>query len=569
MRLGTRLTLAFLAVALIPAGAILTLTWFTVEARFEEEFTERLDGVASGLRTELDLLGERIREKIKELSETEEVERILVDMIRGTLDRRALIRMASKWMRAWDLDLLTVLDGQGKVLSCGHLPARYGSRDDASYELAARQPLTPSIRRAQVSREGRIEENLAVVVGASRRFADAEVHIVGGRLLDQGFVEHLEKLSGAVVAVVDQEDRVIAGANRTGISAEDNRLDHLSELSYRRIPLGSDDESSLQLQVVVGVSRDKLEAAQRRILIGSVGAALAGVVFSWLLGLLLSRRITRPVNALVECARSIATGDLDHRVAGEYTAEIGELVRTFNSMVSDLGSYQRQLVRAERVAAWQEIARRIAHEIKNPLSPIQVSIESMRKAYAAGHPDFAEIFEESTRATLEEVSALKRIVTEFSNFARLPKPTPSMQTINPIVESAISLYRNQLGRVASSFSPAEALPDVFVDKELIGQVMANLLANALQAVGESGEIRVSTGRRGDRVFFRVEDDGCGMAPDVLARVFTPYFTTRQDGTGLGLAIVQRIVEDHEGSIEIDSTEGVGTTVTVYLPVRQD
>jgi nitrogen fixation/metabolism regulation signal transduction histidine kinase len=235
-------------------------------------------------------------------------------------------------------------------------------------------------------------------------------------------------------------------------------------------------------------------------------------------------------------------------------------------MVSDLAGYQLKLVRAERVAAWQEIARRIAHEIKNPLSPIQVSIETMRKAYSGKHAEFPEIFEESTKAILEEVAALKRIVTEFSDFARLPKPSPVRQDVNPIAESAVGLYGGQHGEVEITFVPASGLPEVRLDRELFGQVLSNLIANAVRAAAPAGRVVVETNIAAERVLVRVRDTGSGMSPEVLEKVFTPYFTTHPDGTGLGLAIVQRIVEDHEGTIEIESVEGKGTAVTISLPL---
>jgi nitrogen fixation/metabolism regulation signal transduction histidine kinase len=318
---------------------------------------------------------------------------------------------------------------------------------------------------------------------------------------------------------------------------------------------------------MAGVSKTKLKEAQSRILIASVGAAIAGVLISWLLGLIISRRILGPVQALVGVARLIAKGDLEHRVSQSPSGEIGELVQTFNHMVDDLVVYRRRLVRAERVAAWQEIARRIAHEIKNPLSPIQMSIETLRKAYTAGHKDFAEIFEESTGAILEEVGVLKRIVTEFSEFARLPKPTLVRQDLNQVVENTINLYRNEAGE-RLQFQSSAGLPPVAIDREQMSRVVGNLLSNSLWAVGSEGRITVSTFRDIDRVVLRVADDGCGMSADVLERVFTPYFTTRSNGTGLGLAIVQRIVEDHGGSIEVDSKEDVGTTLTVSLPIAE-
>lgn len=441
--------------------------------------------------------------------------------------------------------------------------------DQDSRDLAQKQTLAPAIRTIQVSREGRIKDFLAVAVGATRQFGEAEILLVGGRLLDQTFVDNLENLSGASVAIVDEANRLIAHGSLSSVMSNlpGEVFQVQTDYSYREIPLGFSDNPVVQAKVVAGFARDKMEATLQQILIGSLSAALVSVVVSFLLGLFLSKKITKPVQALVEGARRIATGDLDYRIKRSDSSEIGELVRSFNSMVGDLATYQGKLVRAERVAAWQEIARRIAHEIMNPLSPIQVSIETLRKAYSKQHPEFAEIFEESTQAILEEVAALKRIVSEFSEFARLPKPTLAMQEINPILDNVINLYRNAESLVDFVFRPGQDLPLVSVDKELMARVLSNILTNAIYAVGESGKVRIETGLRQDKVVIEIADDGIGMSPQVLAKVFTPYFTSRQNGTGLGLAIAQRIVADHDGSIEINSQQNEGTQVLLYLPIK--
>lgn len=565
MRLSTRLTLAFLAVAFVPAGAVLAFTWSSVEGRFVEEFRDRLDGVAEGIRSNISQIGSEIQRKVRALCESDAVERILVDMVRGNLNRRVLVPEAGKWMQAWDLPLLSLMDGAGTVLSSGHLPARSGSRDEESLELATRQEMQPAIREVQVLRTGRIENILAVVVGGRKSFSREEVLIVGGKLLDEKFVADLENLSGAEIRIVDARNRVIVGGDPAGDDAREP-WEAREGVTYRRIALPPGQAGQASVHLVAGISEGKLKDAQQRILIASVGAAAAGVFISLLLGLLISKKILGPVSALVNGARRLAKGDLEHRVPLTTSGEIGELVESFNGMADDLVVYRRRLVRAERVAAWREIARRIAHEIKNPLSPIQMSIESLRKAYVSGHSAFEEIFEESTRAVLEEVAALKKIVGEFSEFARLPKPTLVAQELNPVVESTVNLYRSEQGRDRLQYAPGDALPPVAIDREQIGRVLANLLSNSFWAVGDDGTVRVTTAREGERLALRVEDDGCGMKPEVLEKVFTPYFTTRQDGTGLGLAIVQRVVEDHGGSIEIESTDGSGTTVTIFLPI---
>lgn len=561
MRLGAKLILAFLAVALIPAGGVLSFTWRSLSMQFDKDFEQRLEGIRAGLMDELARMGERLSGKLQVLTESDELERILVDMVRERLDRRALVPRAGVWMRTFELDLLYLLDAGGNVLSCGHLPARSGGRDEAALELISRAGSRPAVFTAQVLRAGTVQTVLAIAVAQRRRFNEAELQLVGGSVLDEGFAARLEKLAGAAVRIVDASGGVVAmGAAAARVAPED----WVPGPRLRRVPLSFVAGSPAEAWVELSVSRVELETTRQRIVMASALAASVSVLLSFLLGLVFARRVTRPVLALVSGARAVARGERQARVPGRYSAELGELVSAFNRMLDDLSTAERQLIRAERVAAWQEIARRIAHEIKNPLSPIQMSIETMRKAYAARRPDFDEIFEESTRAILEEVAALKRIVTEFSEFARLPKPSLARLELNAVVEGVLNLYRNQSPGLEVTFTPGAGLPEVNLDREQWSRALANVLTNAVQAMDGPGKIEVSTGAQAERVFVRIADSGRGMAPEVLARVFTPYFTTRQDGTGLGLAIVQRIVEEHGGRIEIESQAGRGSAVSLWL-----
>jgi nitrogen fixation/metabolism regulation signal transduction histidine kinase len=241
---------------------------------------------------------------------------------------------------------------------------------------------------------------------------------------------------------------------------------------------------------------------------------------------------------------------------------------SFNAMTAELRDSKERLLHAERVAAWQDIARSLAHEIKNPLTPIQMSVETMRKTYDQKHPSFDEVFDESTRTILEEVSRLKKIVGEFSQFARLPKPDRRACDLNEIVGSALSLYRGAV-KVVSELE--DRLPRLEADKDQLTQVVLNLLENARDAVASRGSdesvgrITVRTRGKSMAVELEIEDNGPGFDPTVRERLFTPYFTTKETGTGLGLSIAQRIVAEHGGKISAASDPGKGARFVVELP----
>lgn len=191
----------------------------------------------------------------------------------------------------------------------------------------------------------------------------------------------------------------------------------------------------------------------------------------------------------------------------------------------------------------------------------------MRKAYRKQHPDFEEIFEESTIMILEEVERLKKIVTEFSRFARLPKPAPEELEVEELVGNVISLYAGQEVEIATDLP--EGLPKINVDREQLTQVIHNLVQNAIDAASVrkdgSPKVEVLARHRPGGVVLSVRDNGTGMSPETMSRIFEPYYTTKEGrGTGLGLAIVHRIVTDHEGTIDVDSTPGQGSTFSIFL-----
>ncbi|MGF1469107.1 MAG: PAS domain-containing sensor histidine kinase [Sandaracinaceae bacterium] len=306
--------------------------------------------------------------------------------------------------------------------------------------------------------------------------------------------------------------------------------------------------------------------ALRRTLAGCL-AATVGVAL--LLGLVLAVGLARPLGELRRAADRVAEGAMDSTIRMRAAGEVGRTLSAFNRMTAELQRAQARLLRAERIAAWRDIARRIAHEIKNPLMPIQTSIETMRKTHARRHPDFDEIFEESTATILEEVERLKAIVTEFSRFARLPRPSPVSLDVREVAQHVVGLHA--AGPVAVRLELADDAPAVRADPDQLVQVLVNLVQNGADAArarhGDAGgEVRVAvrSGPRGG-VRLSVEDNGPGIPPDERGQVFEPYFTTKPHGTGLGLAIVHRIVSDHGGSVDVEEGPEGGARFEVTLP----
>ncbi|MPZ75526.1 MAG: PAS domain S-box protein [Deltaproteobacteria bacterium] len=227
-----------------------------------------------------------------------------------------------------------------------------------------------------------------------------------------------------------------------------------------------------------------------------------------------------------------------------------------------------QIQKVQRMEAWREVARRIAHEIKNPLTPIQLSAERLRKRYAKLLQGDGAILDKCTTTIIQQVVELKNLVNEFSQFARLPAAQPAPNDLNEIVQEALFLFKEGHNHIRFEFRQ-EILPALELDREQIKRVVINLLDNAVAAVEENGEIQISTAfdRARGTAYLEVADDGCGLAPEVRARIFEPEFSTKRQGTGLGLTIVNQIVEDHRGYIRVRPNEPRGTRFVIEFPVR--
>jgi two-component system nitrogen regulation sensor histidine kinase NtrY len=227
-----------------------------------------------------------------------------------------------------------------------------------------------------------------------------------------------------------------------------------------------------------------------------------------------------------------------------------------------------QLIKAQRMAAWREVARRIAHEIKNPLTPIQLSAQRLRKRYLEKLQQDGTVFDECTRTIVKQVEELKGMVNEFSNFARMPASQPTPNHLNEIIQETLVLFKQAHKDVRFEFIPHD-LPILNVDRNQMKRVMINLIKNSLAAVGRDGEIKIQTSydSKLQTVRLEVSDNGCGIPDEDKGRLFEPYFSTKKSGTGLGLAIVNAIIADHNGYIRVRDNEPKGTAFLIELPVR--
>lgn len=315
-------------------------------------------------------------------------------------------------------------------------------------------------------------------------------------------------------------------------------------------------------------------AAYERIQAGTIVIATSALVAlvavaAFIVARALARNISRPILELVEGTRRVSSGDLDHPVEVRARDEIGLLVTSFNQMTNDLKVSKEHLRRAERVAAWRDVARRIAHEIKNPLTPVQLSIHRLRKRMPADQPETEHVYTECLDLMETEVANLRRLADEFSKFARMPAPNPTLSDLGVLTHSVADLYRGSRAEAKVEVRVPDDLPKVRVDPDQFRQALGNLIKNALEAMPSGGtvsvELETSLPPARPGVVVTVADTGPGLPAEIKDRIFDPYVTSKKEGSGLGLAIVHRIVTDHGGTIEVESEEGRGAAFRLLFP----
>ena len=286
-----------------------------------------------------------------------------------------------------------------------------------------------------------------------------------------------------------------------------------------------------------------------------------------------SHRITEPITKLIRYTQEVARGNLDARVNVGTRDEIAVLADSFNRMVADLRESNERLIEAEKNAAWQEMARQVAHEIKNPLTPIMLSAQQIRQACRDRHPDQERLVEDSVDSIISQCESLRRIASDFAAFAAFQARPFEETRLDKLLDSILSPYLRQHQQAGIETSFENSVPPgtlVRVDADQVGRALLNLLNNALEAMSEKGgrlAIKVTAAEEEGRPVVRIaiSDTGRGIPPEDRAHLFEPYFSTRTGGTGLGLAVCKKIVEGHGGRIEVQSRVSRGTTMTVILP----
>jgi two-component system nitrogen regulation sensor histidine kinase NtrY len=559
------------------AGAVALVTGaVSISTRrvFERVDTDRREALLSQFRGELAAQSADIARRMDMVAKSPGVQQIAAGA--AEYDRAQTEAAAA-------LDFLDVVQPDLTIISSAHWPARFGYKND--WHVAADDWRSADVFLARVP----TPEGSAVALIAVRPVSGGKALAVGGRRLTPELLKSLGIAPGMRALlwvppgeVIDAQERgndpnklntliqEVREKNGQATGVVQWTADRASAEGFVAFPLMR--AGALTGVLLAGTSLGEQMALERSILWTGVVVAASGIVIGILLGWWTTERITKPVERLAAGARAVAGGDLSARVEVLSHDEIGELARAFNRMTEQLLEQRERAIQAERVAAWRELARRLAHELKNPLFPLQITIENLQRA--RGSADFDEVFAESTATLLTELGNLKTIIGRFSDFAKMPTPQFESVDVNDVVRSVMKL--NDARFQANGRPKIELLLEldhdgarISADPEQLRRALGNLVLNAMDAMPEGGTLRVRTARTdsndGGGVRIEISDSGQGLTEEECGRLFTPYYTTKQHGTGLGLAIVQSVVSDHQGKIAVVSQPGRGATFVIDLP----
>jgi len=606
MSFRKKLLLLFAATVLLCVAVISVSVYSTIRSSFEQANQDRANAVAAQFRSEFQRRGLEVARKVESVAASEPVQRIALDMNRGATDFGEYVSEAHALAGQQQLDFLELVDNRGTILSSAQWQAKFGYPEAAVAEAtnpAAAAPAGAFLKREELP-DGATLGLFAVRVA---RVGEQPLYVIGGERLDQGFLSTLDIPTGTRVLLYQNLDAKwnpkslldlngsAAGADKiaplvarvretlqetqgaiywTSDSA-DAEVFHAIPLTGPNLTSTNQSGANPQLMgvLLVGSSRRPLIELQRQIVSTAMLVGGAGILVAVLASLWFAARVTRPVVSLAEAARRVAAGDLGTKVEVESSDELGELAASFNRMTEDLAQQKDRTLQAERVAAWRELARRLAHELKNPLFPLQVTVENLMRAKQKSPEMFEEVFHEGTATLLAEIDNLKTIIGRFSEFSKMPQPQRRPTQVNDVVRSVLRVFNAQLqhaqlqekNQIAVRTELADALPGISADPDLVHRALQNLVLNAIDAMPQGGELAIRTATLGDRVEISVSDTGSGLTQEECERLFTPYYTTKQHGTGLGLAIVQSVVSDHGGKISVESTKEKGTTFRIELP----
>lgn len=598
MTFRRKLLVVFTLTVFVSVAGVAWLVQAMTRNAFEKNDSQRTASLLAQFQQEFNRRGEDIGRRVENIANSEAMTRMATALNGSSPDSAEYFDLAHSMAESHQLDFVEILDWRGTIVSSAQWPAKFG------YPEPAFDSISGSSEQSAFLKLEELQDSSALGLFALRavRVGEHPVYVIGGRRLDRNFLSALdlapemrvllyqnrgdhfspdlfldpsakndvsdpahpgERLA-SLVNSVRQYNQEMTGIAHWSADAADDEVFHA-------IPLrGVGKDHPLLGILLIGNSRRTYAGLKRSIrdsalLVGGGGILLAILLSSWA-----AARVTRPVEQLALAAHEVAEGNWSARVEVTGDDEIGQLADSFNRMTSELLSQKERLIQSERVAAWRELARRLAHELKNPLFPLQLTVENLLRARDQSPEQFDEVFRESANTLLGEIQNLKTIIGRFSEFSKMPQPQWQNVQINDVVQRVAQLFQAQFeapGRAAilCRLELGKDLDAIAGDPDLLHRALSNLVLNAMDAMPSGGTLTLRTRGADGKVTIEIADTGSGLTREECERIFTPYYTSKQHGTGLGLAIVQSVVSDHGGRISVQSKPGSGTTFVIELP----
>jgi two-component system nitrogen regulation sensor histidine kinase NtrY len=606
--LGVFALTVFLSVA-----AVALLVSAVTRRAFARSEDERTAALVTQFRREFNRQGEEVARRVQAIAASEEASRMTLKLNHPQADSGPYFELAKTTAENNQLDFLEFVESDGTIISSAQWPAKFGYPENAvgSFPVEADQ--------GAFLKQEELQDGTALGLFAVRamRVGEHPVYVIGGRRLDKTFLAGLDMpVSMRVLLYENRGDHFSAnlliypslpGPPMPGPSMPDPSVfspdksrppekleplidavrkygqemtavvpwsgDQAEDEVFHAIPLlgaGAGKDRPLLAILLIGNSRRAYVELKRHIGSAALLVAGGGILLAILLSSWAAARVTRPVEQLAHAAQEVAAGNWNVRVDVTGDDELGQLADFFNRMTTELLGQRERLLQAEQVAAWRELARRLAHELKNPLFPLQLTVENLVRARQQNPEQFEEVFRESSRTLLAEIANLKGIIGRFSEFSQMPQPHLQRVQVNDVIRGVMQLLQAQLevpGRatISCEWQLDPHLEPVSADAELLHRAVSNLVLNAMDAMPQGGMLTLRTQNDDGKLLIEVADTGSGMSREECERIFTPYYTSKQHGTGLGLAIVQSVVSDHGGRVRVRSEPGHGTTFVIELP----
>jgi two-component system, NtrC family, nitrogen regulation sensor histidine kinase NtrY len=593
MSFRNKIFLIFLVTVLASVSLVAYGVTHYAQRAFEQKEAQDTEALVAQFRKELDQRSEMVVQQVEDINNSVQTIRMALDLARPNVDTSLWVHDANGAAQTYNLNFVEFVNSDGTVISSAQYPARVGQKND--WVTGKSWEGTGAFLKREELPDGAA---LSLTAVRTQNAGDKVLYVIGGRRLDQNFIATLVLPTGMrallyrnldqgfVPSALSDANGPVAQAEQFQPLIEQIQRQSSPEMLVKTIQWSNDPASAETFHaqpltgrhnellgiLLLGSPQRQLVLLRGQILKTAALVAVAAILIGLLLAWWVSKRITFPVEELANGAREVASGRWDTQINVQGNDEIGQLAEAFNHMTNTLAAQKEKLVQTERVAAWRELARRLAHELRNPLFPMQITLENLQRARQLGPGQFQEVFAEGTATLKAELANLNSIVGRFSDFSKMPAPQLARVNVNESLRNAVRLFEPQFTAVGkpsitTEYFLNESLPEIDADPDLLHRAFQNLVLNALDAM-PGGTLTLRTSDRGDSVRIEVSDTGKGLTPEECSRLFTPYYTTKHQGTGLGLAIVQSVISDHHGTISVSSEEGRGTTFRIDLPKRQ-